>query len=79
MEIKDSNRTIVELEGRVRDLEAENERLREALGRAADDLGKAANQFASMRESQRVGHTPPIQRNPERFAEKEARARAALQ
>lgn len=52
--------------------------LRAALEDAADDLGKAANQFAAMRESQRAGHMPEILTNPERFEEKEARARAAL-
>lgn len=56
----------------------ENVRLHVALEEAANDLGKAANQFASMRESQRVGFNPPIRDNPEKFEEKEAKARAAL-
>lgn len=50
----------------------------EALKVAADDLGKAANQFASMHESQQHGHYPDIRSNHHIFAEKEAKARAAL-
>jgi len=58
-------------------LAAENGRLRAALTTAADDLYKAANQFGGMRESQRVGFTVPVERNPEKFTEKAARAAAA--
>jgi hypothetical protein len=50
----------------------------DALKEAADDLGKAANQFASMRETQRAGHLVHIIENPEIFEAKEAKARAAL-
>ncbi len=52
--------------------------LRQALAVAADDLDKAANQFDGMRESQRHGYDVPVEINPERFTEKAARARAAL-
>jgi hypothetical protein len=47
---------------------AREQRLREALEVAADDLGKAANQFAGAM----------LTWNEKRFAEKEARARDAL-
>ena len=52
--------------------------LQKALGEAADDLGKAANQFASMRESQEAGHHVAIETNPELFEEKERKARNAI-
>lgn len=53
---------------------AREQRLREALQAAADDLGKAANQFASLRLANKVpeGYTEA------RVVEKEAKARAAL-
>jgi hypothetical protein len=59
-------------------VEEERDRLREALKEAADDLGKAANQFASLHESQQHGHRPDIRTNHHVFAEKELKARAAL-
>jgi hypothetical protein len=49
--------------------------LQKSLLEAANDLGKAANQFASMRESQKYGHYPPISNNPEIFEDKANRAR----
>lgn len=58
-------------------LSLSEQRLREALRRAADDLGKAANQFAAMRESQKADHYPIVKNNPEIFEAKEARARTA--
>jgi hypothetical protein len=52
--------------------------LTEALGAletAADDLDKAANQFASVRASQHRGHSPQVRHDPEIFAGKAERAR----
>lgn len=49
------------------------EELEDALAEAADDLGKAANQFDSLAAAGR-----PPQNNGAIFAEKEARARAVL-
>jgi septal ring factor EnvC (AmiA/AmiB activator) len=59
-------------------LRAELERVKGALSEAADDLGKASNQFESMKRSLAAGHKPAIIRNPDIFAEKERKARAAL-
>ena len=64
---------IVERDG----LWAELEQAREALRVAADDLDKAANQFAGMRAAGEHGPMPEIVGNPEIFAEKAERARAA--
>lgn len=55
-------------QARVEVAEVEVERLREALGVAADDLDKAANQFEGL----------GFGLNSEKFAEKERRARGAL-
>lgn len=68
-------RDVIARVGRMRE---ENRRLRGALEAAADDLGKAANQFASIHESQQYGHYPDIRQNHHKFAAKEARARAVL-
>lgn len=62
----------------VDNLRAQRDAALQALAEAADDLGKAANQFASMRESQKSGHSPSVQNNPEIFEAKEAKARAVL-
>lgn len=64
-------RLLAEKESEVR---AERDRLRDALLVAADDLDKAANQFAGM-----VGLdiALPVVNNPDIFAAKAARAREA--
>jgi hypothetical protein len=66
-------------DARVRELEAEVERLREALSVAADDLDKAANQFEAIRQAQKAGHDVPVVSNSRVFAAKALRAREALE
>lgn len=58
--------------------EQRESQLRSALERAADDLDKAANQFASFHESQQHGHTPEVRENHHIFARKASEARATL-
>jgi hypothetical protein len=66
-------------DARVRELEAENACLREALSTAADDLDKAANQFEAIRQAQKAGHELPVVSNSRVFAAKALRAREALE
>lgn len=65
------------LEPGIRAIKAECDRYRAALLVAADDLDKAANQFAGIAAWERSDSAPHVVANPHLFAEKAARARAA--
>lgn len=65
------------LAAELRQVRAERRRFREALKVAADDLDKAANQFAGIAAWEHSGDAPRVVSNPRIFAEKAARARAA--